>query len=223
VDEVLAVGDAEFQKKCLGKMKEVSKGEGRTVLFVSHNMTAILNLCQKSLYLQNGLLLNFDNTQNVVADYLLKESKNKVFQKHLDANKRIQLIEAEIINVDSKKVNLSISIFSKEYANASIDIRLKDGLTMPFGFYSFGALNPEHLLKVKQGYNIYLFSINTRQFAVGSYWISIDITNPAVEYYDRSEDILFFQVINERGDIDRKQLQQSWNYGSFILPIYLNP
>ncbi|MDF3079281.1 MAG: ATP-binding cassette protein [Sphingobacteriaceae bacterium] len=54
VDEVLAVGDAEFQKKCLGKMGEVSKGEGRTVLFVSHNMTAVRELCKNSIVLKNG-------------------------------------------------------------------------------------------------------------------------------------------------------------------------
>lgn len=56
VDEVLAVGDAEFQKKCLGKMGEVSKGEGRTVLFVSHNMGSVKNLCNKGIFLKNGLL-----------------------------------------------------------------------------------------------------------------------------------------------------------------------
>lgn len=54
VDEVLAVGDAEFQKKCLGKMGEVSKGEGRTVLFVSHNMDAVLGLCDRGIILENG-------------------------------------------------------------------------------------------------------------------------------------------------------------------------
>jgi lipopolysaccharide transport system ATP-binding protein len=54
VDEVLAVGDAQFQAKCLGKMKEVGQGEGRTVLFVSHNMAAISNLCNSSIFLQNG-------------------------------------------------------------------------------------------------------------------------------------------------------------------------
>jgi lipopolysaccharide transport system ATP-binding protein len=56
VDEVLAVGDAEFQKKCLGKMGDVSKGEGRTVLFVSHNMDAVLNLCKGGIVLKQGLL-----------------------------------------------------------------------------------------------------------------------------------------------------------------------
>ncbi|MCX8081226.1 MAG: ABC transporter ATP-binding protein [Bacteroidia bacterium] len=69
VDEVLAVGDAEFQKKCLGKMKDVS-GEGRTVLFVSHNMAVIRLLCKKALYLKNGLLEYADFTDKVVEKYL---------------------------------------------------------------------------------------------------------------------------------------------------------
>jgi ABC-type polysaccharide/polyol phosphate transport system ATPase subunit len=56
VDEVLAVGDAEFQKKCLGKMSDVTKGEGRTVLFVSHNLSSILQLCSNGILLNNGMI-----------------------------------------------------------------------------------------------------------------------------------------------------------------------
>lgn len=70
VDEVLAVGDNEFQKKCLGKMEEIGKSYGRTVLFVSHNMRSISNLCHKSIYLQNGRLKNFDQTSIVINEYL---------------------------------------------------------------------------------------------------------------------------------------------------------
>jgi lipopolysaccharide transport system ATP-binding protein len=73
VDEVLAVGDAEFQKKCLGKMKSVS-GEGRTVLFVSHNMGAVQTLCTRALYLKNGLLFNSGPTDKIIAEYLANES-----------------------------------------------------------------------------------------------------------------------------------------------------
>jgi len=69
VDEVLAVGDAEFQKKCLGKMGEVSKGEGRTVLFVSHNMQSIINLCNNSILLQNGSIKALGNTHEIVLQY----------------------------------------------------------------------------------------------------------------------------------------------------------
>ena len=70
VDEVLAVGDAEFQKKCLGKMNDVKNSEGRTVLFVSHNMAAIKELCNKSILLKNGEINKTGSTQEIVRHYL---------------------------------------------------------------------------------------------------------------------------------------------------------
>jgi lipopolysaccharide transport system ATP-binding protein len=69
VDEVLAVGDAEFQKKCLGKMHEVS-GQGRTVLFVSHNMAAVQSLCTRAILLREGAVANDGNVHSVVLEYL---------------------------------------------------------------------------------------------------------------------------------------------------------
>lgn len=69
VDEVLAVGDAAFQKKCLGKMEDVAT-LGRTVLFVSHNMNAILNMCKRALLIKDGEMASFGNTQQVVESYL---------------------------------------------------------------------------------------------------------------------------------------------------------
>ncbi|HNT49199.1 MAG TPA: ABC transporter ATP-binding protein, partial [Cyclobacteriaceae bacterium] len=69
IDEVLAVGDAEFQKKCIGKMEDVSRS-GRTILFVSHNMAAVQSLCTKSILLQRGELKAMGSSANVVAQYL---------------------------------------------------------------------------------------------------------------------------------------------------------
>jgi lipopolysaccharide transport system ATP-binding protein len=69
VDEVLAVGDAEFQKKCLGKMGEVARG-GRTVLFVSHNTSAVQSLCEKTMFIQNGRVAVFGPSSNVITRYL---------------------------------------------------------------------------------------------------------------------------------------------------------
>lgn len=74
VDEVLAVGDAEFQKKAIGKMQDVSKGEGRTVLFVSHNMTSIKALCKRGVILKNGLLVDDGDVDTVVTHYLRGDS-----------------------------------------------------------------------------------------------------------------------------------------------------
>jgi lipopolysaccharide transport system ATP-binding protein len=70
VDEVLAVGDAAFQKKCLGKMGDVASKEGRTVLFVSHNMAAVQSLCQKGIWLNDGQVVRFGDVTQVTSDYL---------------------------------------------------------------------------------------------------------------------------------------------------------
>ncbi len=80
VDEVLAVGDAEFQKKAIGKMQDVSRGGGRTVLFVSHNMGAISQLCPKSILLINGKLVRVGNTSEIIHEYVSTQSTNsKIF------------------------------------------------------------------------------------------------------------------------------------------------
>jgi lipopolysaccharide transport system ATP-binding protein len=78
VDEVLAVGDAEFQKKAIGKMQSISKGDGRTVLFVSHNMAAVQNLCNRGILLNNGMV-QFEGTSNdTVAKYFSNQSEETI-------------------------------------------------------------------------------------------------------------------------------------------------
>ena len=75
VDEVLAVGDAEFQKKAIGKMQDVSQGEGRTVLFVSHNMTSVKSLCKTGILLENGCMKEIGPVEPIVAHYLRGNSE----------------------------------------------------------------------------------------------------------------------------------------------------
>ncbi|MGD9035321.1 MAG: ABC transporter ATP-binding protein [Syntrophobacterales bacterium] len=82
VDEVLAVGDAAFQKKCLGKMGDVAKG-GKTILFVSHNMMAVRSLCQRAIWLQNGVLIQKGGASNVVMKYL-DEGRESVHEQVWD-------------------------------------------------------------------------------------------------------------------------------------------
>jgi lipopolysaccharide transport system ATP-binding protein len=77
VDEVLAVGDAEFQKKCIGKMGDVSKGEGKTVLFVSHNMGSVRQLCNKGILLSNGELIYMGRTETTIKNYMGNALTNK--------------------------------------------------------------------------------------------------------------------------------------------------
>jgi len=81
VDEVLAVGDAEFQKKAIGKMKDVSQGGGRTVLFVSHNMAAVKSLCQKGVLLENGMVKEVGDVDTIVGHYLKRDNKVENYKK----------------------------------------------------------------------------------------------------------------------------------------------
>lgn len=85
VDEVLAVGDAEFQKKCLGKMGEITHSAGRTILFVSHNLSAIRKLCSQSILLQDGTLKRFDNSENVIREYYepMRSSASTIDYNHI--------------------------------------------------------------------------------------------------------------------------------------------
>lgn len=117
VDEVLAVGDAEFQKKCLGKMGDVSKGEGRTVLFVSHNIGAVKNLCGKGIYLENGFLKKYSDIDTVIDSYLLQEkgSERTYFGKNV-------IKKAEILSEDSG-LNFKGKFAVKIYFSSQIPIK----------------------------------------------------------------------------------------------------
>lgn len=77
IDEVLAVGDAEFQRKCIGKMEEVSKTQGRTILFVSHNMDSIRKFCPQTILLNEGRLITKGNTEQVIGEYVSKHLQTK--------------------------------------------------------------------------------------------------------------------------------------------------
>ncbi|WP_288462124.1 ABC transporter ATP-binding protein [uncultured Chryseobacterium sp.] len=116
IDEVLAVGDAEFQKKCLGKMGDVTKGEGRTILFVSHNITAIKELCNAGLLLEKGNLVTQGNINKCIIEYQ-KNSDIKFSYDYSNDNVRVEndkilvkSYKAEPINGDMINIKSGIII-----------------------------------------------------------------------------------------------------------------
>lgn len=96
VDEVLAVGDAEFQKKAIGKMQDISKGQGRTVLFVSHNMAAVKSLCTRAIVLDNGNSVFEGDTEEAI-DYYLNTKTDKALNFY-DPDKDVGIIKIEFFN-----------------------------------------------------------------------------------------------------------------------------
>lgn len=110
IDEVLAVGDAEFQKKCLGKMGDVTKGEGRTVLFVSHNMAAISALCNRGILLENGKMKDSGDINDVLDTYMNVEKNNDthvVFDENTprSGSKNMVFESVEILNSKNQYSN----------------------------------------------------------------------------------------------------------------------
>ena len=113
VDEVLAVGDAEFQKKAIGKMQDISKGEGRTILFVSHNMAAVKSLCSRGIVLENGGIV-FDGETDEAVNFYLKSGKPISNLNLLDREDRIGNGKLKIKNLKffNKEGNEVFTIFS---------------------------------------------------------------------------------------------------------------
>ena len=106
VDEVLAVGDAEFQKKAIGKMKDVSRGEGRTVLFVSHNMASVRALCQHGIILENGKVRCVGEVDEVVNDYLKgNDDDHETIMEGIEWSDKHWMIDKIKINGTTKRVS----------------------------------------------------------------------------------------------------------------------
>lgn len=113
IDEVLAVGDIEFQKKCLGKMNSISKNSGRTILFVSHNMAAIASLCSRAIYLKKGEIV-FDGNAQEGINYYLNDNQSDMSQSLIDRLDRIgegniRFMEAWTEDASGTRRNLFLS------------------------------------------------------------------------------------------------------------------
>ena len=148
VDEVLAVGDAEFQKKCLGKMGEVSKGEGRTVLFVSHNMAAVQSLCGKGILLKDGSLIFTGNAIKSVAAYQNMGVSNGIVNSTWDeenapGDHRAKILSASVKPTIGDVINFSSGITLTFLVKSMIDRGLLD--------LSFDLKNQEDVLLFHHG------------------------------------------------------------------------
>ncbi|MCU4175094.1 ABC transporter ATP-binding protein [Marinilabiliaceae bacterium N1Y90] len=138
VDEVLAVGDAEFQKKAIGKMQDVSQNQGRTVLFVSHNMAAVKNLCPKSLILKNGLLTNIGLTEGIIKQYI---DDNKINTSKVELKSKEYGVELQKIIINDNK-----SLVSGQSANFTFEVFFHSSIKNPAFIAGIRSLEEENLL-----------------------------------------------------------------------------
>jgi lipopolysaccharide transport system ATP-binding protein len=117
------------------------------------------------------------------------------------------------------QLRLDIEIFSNEERATSLDLRLTDGMGNPIGFGSLGTFDANQLLRLKRGLNSVSFAFPIDQLAVGTYWVSMDLTLPGVEFYDRVENCLSFEIVRPPIEGVKRVLFQSWGYGSLEIPL----
>ena len=221
IDEVLAVGDAQFQKKCLGKMEDVSKNEGRTVLFVSHNLSAIKSLCTSSIILHQGKKILQGDVYDCLAKYMNFDQidlgkKNKYVREKHPLGKKVFLQEIDMLDdqsLDYFCMQLRIVIKSSIQCKIGINIKLKDGMGFPVGAGFSHYVYPE-LHSIEPGENVYRLKTDKLPLAAGEYKGNIELVLPGIEYLDIIEDCIHFELSHDTVAKRDYGILQSWGFGS---------
>jgi lipopolysaccharide transport system ATP-binding protein len=215
VDEVLAVGDAEFQKRCLGRMSEVAQ-EGRTVLFVSHNMQAIRRLCRTGILLQKGKLVAEGDAEVVVRSYLASVGRTDEGSRRWDdddarlGDEMCQVREIRIADDEGRQsatflssrpmtVTLEFDLTAVDSSfTAGFDLATIDGVVV---FRSYLTdLDDEATQRLKPGRNAIRCTIPAGLLNSGRYLINLRIGLHWIKWIVYSDDVLQFDVIADHGE-----------------------
>ena len=226
VDEVLAVGDAEFQKKAIGKMQDVSHGEGRTVLFVSHNMNSIRALCNTGILLDNGKLIEIGDIEDIVSDYL---TANNVFsiERKVYPNNTHRIYSAEY----QRGVMFESFEFCKEYPTFASDEDIEISITIQSTSLinncrinctifdkednPIGACSSFDNFDIQKGRNEILYTICNTRLVSGSYNVSFSVgtgnTNDGEINFDVVAHVIRFEI--DRLHKSQKHFYSKWYSG----------
>ena len=205
VDEVLAVGDAEFQKKCLGKMEEVTKKSGRTIIFVSHNMEAISRLCERCVLLEKGSVVAIGPTQEIIGKYIqLKESIKSHYENENGPINEIVIKDSTKKAVDSVPVGIpwavNVSFTLKEKVPSfmlAMSIRTTNNVTVRTTWSSPMDMEPGKYVAKITDPKIHLSSgVYSMSFGLSSF-------KKGFEYL---EDCVSLKIVKEGADIDSNRV-----------------
>jgi lipopolysaccharide transport system ATP-binding protein len=221
VDEVLAVGDSEFQKKCLGKMRDVA-GLGRTVLFVSHNMAAVRALCPRALLLDSGRLVAMGPSDEVIVRYVDQHATQSDFSREPLWHGKPHIVKAAVAEIDMdqatgrRHIRARLATHSSAAASVEIVAWISDNYRAPVGYAPIGALNAETAAEVREGITEFDFTIDISSLALGDYSLSFAVQKPFAEEYDRLDDCLTFELGSEHFSNVIHPFRQDWQVGSVL-------
>ena len=207
VDEVLAVGDAAFQKKCLGKMDEVSRSQGRTVLFVSHNMEAVLKLCTRGILFESGSVRAIGDAKTVVPAYLHSQSSSPRFVDLLSKERpdhytgKVRLVSASPSDAESSwslpfrqqlSLDLSIDVQSSE---KQVEVIIGVRSTRGFEVATWTNRCSNMQLPVRTGINTFRIRFQHLCLLPGRYFLAIGIIGNR-GYEDAIDEAVDFEIIS---------------------------
>jgi lipopolysaccharide transport system ATP-binding protein len=211
IDEVLAVGDAEFQKKCLGKMGDVAH-QGRTVLFVSHNMTAITTLCNRGILFSHGKIDGDGDTSKVVSCYLNTDLKGEYIRTQLPSKrKKLHIYKAQLLKdgvvastfYNSGNLSLQIECEIREpIKGAQIAFELLNELDECV-FSSTSQDQDDTKDVLLPGKYVFECQVNLNILRSGRYQISVTSSIPNIEMLDVLENHLAFDLLDDSSPILR--------------------
>ncbi len=206
VDEVLAVGDAEFQKKAIGKMQDVSYREGRTVLFVSHNMASVKALCNNSIILKNGIINNIGKTEDVINEYMKETFADKeILLKEFKKEKNyVQQIKIDPINgrkvffhKDPLRITAKI-LLDEDMNDLDLNIAFWDKDVKLFMFFASKLIgrggNQEK--PFRKGMNIISFEIPKSLLNDGRYYVHFALHRNFKEFLHIEQNALIFDIVD---------------------------
>ena len=227
VDEVLAVGDAEFQKKAIGKMQDVSKGEGRTVLFVSHNMISMQRLCHTGILLEDGGLKFAGTMGDVISEYLSDEIVQSSFEGIDGDESKMFLTKVSIESDNEEGV-----IYNDSTITIKMDVTIKKqvgSLVCGFNIYSsfqhplvrVDYNDRNQVASLEPGEYHFVYQIPPHTLANGEYKLSIDLAERNVKRYTTDLSKLTFSIMQGHDDFGNAFAESMDIKSSIIRPDWL--
>lgn len=228
MDEVLAVGDMKFQQKCLKKMREVAENEGRTVLYVSHNMNTIRQLCDRCIVLEKGKVIFNGDVESGISLYLGNNSSNQIsytydnYEREKIADQKIKILSLTVMDLNepiiyNSKIKIKIALKSEEsYHNAVFRCIIFSVDNEPIGM---SCTLP--CLEIHQGINNLIFQLNLPGVAEGSYNARIVFYEVNEYGHDVIHDVIHnaFSFVVDNKSIDNNTLKvwkkNVWGYINF--------
>jgi lipopolysaccharide transport system ATP-binding protein len=223
IDEVLAVGDAEFQKKAIGKMQDISKGEGRTVLFVSHNMEAVKQLCTRGILMNNGSII-LDDVVDKVVSYYLKTNSGKNSWVGEDGDYSMRLLNAHIYNekgiekiLNTKNIDIYFKFeIGEKFKDVVIGVSIFSALGNPIIGLLYNDYNDYN--EIEPGVYEVVFTIPSNSLATGEYEVEFNLSIPFVRKFTSSKSRLSFSVTTDTVYGNRFYMQNSSFFNSINRP-----